>query len=80
MIHDHRMTLSQRFMHQMIEYHRHIACMVDHGFEIIVEQRQPVFHTRKAATFTDCLIKCIVALWRAEHGHIILAKSADHIR
>ncbi len=80
MIDDHRMTLGQRFMHQMIEHHRHVARMVKYGFEIIVKQRQPVFHTGKATPFADRLIKRIITLWCAKHPHVILAETADHIR
>src|SRR5690606_5200841 len=71
---------SQRFMDQMVKHYRHIARMIEYGFQMIVEKRQPVLHARKATAFADRLIECIVALRRTEHRHIILAETAYHVR
>ena len=80
MVNDHSMALGQRLMHQMVENHRHIARMVEDGIKLVVEKRQPMFHARKATTFTDRLIKRVIALRRTEHRDVILAETADHVR
>ncbi|SPU61862.1 Uncharacterised protein [Brucella melitensis] len=79
MVHNHGVALGQRLMHQMVEHDRHWPGMVENCLHIVIEKRQPMFHASKTAAFADGLIKRIVTLRRAEHGHIILAKPAYHV-
>ncbi len=73
-------TLFRRFPYRMIGHDTEALQIVEDRVEVVVEQRQPVFHAGIAPAFGHGRIKGIVAGGGAEQREIVLAEAADRFR
>ena len=77
MVVDRGNALQPRLLHQRIKHQRAVGDIVEQRIQPVMEQRQPMFQPRIAATFADRLIKRIGRSGRAELGDIGLPEPLD---
>ena len=73
-------TLGRRLSGRVIGDDPEALEVVESGFQVIVEERQPVLHAGIAAAFRHGLIEGVLLGRRPEEGEIVLAEVADGVR
>ncbi len=66
-----------RRRHLVIQRNHRIGQEIEQGFQTLVEERQPVFHTRMFAPRTHGLIQGIIGACRAKFDAIVLPEPGD---
>ena len=68
-----------RLFYLRVKRYDGIRQIIENGFERLMEQRQPMFHTLMLAAFTDGLIERIIIRRGSEFGDIARAETADDV-
>ena len=72
-------TCAHRLIGRMVERDRHFAHMIEDGFELLVEERQPMLHALIAPAVGHRFIKGIIDVKAAEGGCVGRAEAPDRL-